>query len=180
MFSNIIKTVGPSTEKYVPSGPIEISISFANENSKQSVIEWAIPVPSNFIAANENTLPVGDSDFLDDDEENEDEESNSDDSFFETQKPAHLVVTPKRQYATIKFGGSAQEENISKARKDLYDAVVKDGHKVVMDANGRPKFFFLQNNAKCCWTERGLGMAIYEWRPDFLQTNEVGIELEFL
>ncbi|GMI00448.1 hypothetical protein TrVE_jg11470 [Triparma verrucosa] len=179
MFSNIIKTVGPSTEKYVPSGPVEISISSAEEDSKESIIEWAVPVPSNFIAANENLLPVGDSNFLDDEEMENGEVSSSDAAFYDTRERPYLVITPKRQFATIKFGGSAQDDGIGKARKSLYDAVTKDGHKIMKDEKGRPKFFFLQNNAKVAWTEKGLGMAIYEWRPDYLQTNEVGIELEF-
>ena len=107
------------------------------------------------------------------------EVSSSDAAFYDTKERPYLVVTPKRQFATIKFGGSAQDDGIGKARKSLYDAVMKDGHKIMKDEKGRPKFFFLQNNAKVAWTEKGLGMAIYEWRPDYLQTNEVRIELEF-
>jgi hypothetical protein len=109
MFSCVIKTVGPSTETYVPSGPVEISISTPRE--KSSVIEWSIPVPSNFLASNDESLPVGDANFLDEDDES------SDLDFFEINERPYLIVTEKRKYATIKFGGSAQEEEISKGEQ---------------------------------------------------------------
>ena len=46
MFSNIIKTVGPSMEEYVPAGPIQISIGKDEAGDK---IEWSVPVPSSFL-----------------------------------------------------------------------------------------------------------------------------------
>ena len=89
------------------------------------------------------------------------------------------ALQPRRLVATVAFGGNPQDENLSKVRKDLYDSVVKDGLKPQLDESGRPKFFFLQNDAKACYVaDGGLGMAVYEWRPKFAKGNEVGIELE--
>jgi hypothetical protein len=34
------------------------------------------------------------------------------------------------------------------------------------------------NSIKACYTNEGLGMAVYEWRPQFTTPNEIGIELE--
>jgi hypothetical protein len=82
-----------------------------------------------------------------------------------------------RQVATVSYGGNAQDEEISNIRKQLYDQVLKDGLKPKFDEDGRPQFFFWQNDVKTCYTEDGLGMTIYEWRPKFSSSNEVGIEL---
>jgi len=60
----------------------------------------------------------------------------------------------------------------------LYEQVTKDGLRPKL-VEGRPQFFFLNNDAKACFTaDGGLGMAVYEWRPAFVKSNEVGIELE--
>ena len=76
------------------------------------------------------------------------------------------------------FGGMPQDVEVAEVRKKLFDQVVKDGLRPKLD-NGKPMFFFLQNDAKACFTaEGGLGMAVYDWRPRFAESNEVGIELE--
>jgi hypothetical protein len=56
--------------------------------------------------------------------------------------------------------------------------VVKDGLTPKLDPAGRPQFFFWSNNVKNCYTETGLGMAVYEYRGKWAKSNEVGIELE--
>ena len=54
-----------------------------------------------------------------------------------------------------------------------------DGLNPKLDENGRPMFFFWQNDAKACFvSDGGLGMSVYEWRPKFANGNAVGIELE--
>ena len=61
----------------------------------------------------------------------------------------------------------------------MYEQIVKDGLKPKLDEGNRPQFFFLNNDAKACFTaDGGLGMAVYGWRPEFADANEVGIELE--
>ena len=56
---------------------------------------------------------------------------------------------------------------VTEIRKKLYEEVTKDGLKPKLDEKGRPQFFFLQNDAKACFTGDG-----GDW-------NEVGIELDF-
>lgn len=170
MFSNIIRTVGAGMEEYVPAGPIQVNIA---KDEEGGVIEWSVPVPSSFLPAEggREVLPCGDGSFLDDDD------FSYDSDMYEIKDRPSLVLQEKRLFATIKFGGSAQDSGIGAARKKLYDAVIKDGYEVETDSSGRPVFFFLQNNAKSCWTSKGMGMVLYEWRPDFMQTNEVGVEL---
>ena len=82
--------------------------------------------------------------------------------------------------ATVAYGGNGpQDAEIANVRKRLYESVVKDGLQPKLDENGRPIFFFWQNGVKACYTEEGLGMAVYEWRPTFAKSDEVGIELEW-
>jgi hypothetical protein len=71
----------------------------------------------------------------------------------------------KRRVATVAYGGSSQDEEVAELRKTLHQQFDKDG-------------FFLQNDAKEYYTEKGLGMGVYDWRPKFIKANEVGIELE--
>lgn len=87
-------------------------------------------------------------------------------------QPHHQLV------ATIKCSGTPQDQNIAKLRQSLYNQVVKDGYHPITDDNDRPIFFFQQNTVKACYTSEGLGMAVYEWRPQFTKPNEVGILLE--
>jgi Ni,Fe-hydrogenase I small subunit len=78
----------------------------------------------------------------------------------------------------VPYGGFPQDPEVPGIRKKLYEQVMKDGLKPKLDENNRPQFFFRQNNVKACYTEGGLGMSVYEWRPKFVESNEVGIELE--
>jgi Ni,Fe-hydrogenase I small subunit len=88
------------------------------------------------------------------------------------------VYEGKRQIATIPYGGAPQDEEVTAIRRKLYEQVIKDNLKPKLDETGRPQFFFLQNDAKACYTEGGLGMGVYDWRTPFVKANEVGIELE--
>jgi len=84
----------------------------------------------------------------------------------------------ERRVATLAYDGSPQDAKISDIRKQLYEQVTKDGLKPKLDESGRPIFFFWQNSVKACYTDEGLGMAVYESRPGFAKPSEVGIELE--
>ena len=179
MFSTTLKTVGASMQKHIPSSPIEVKIFPSGIEGKGNVIEWTVPVPSNFLRANFESsdsfdphVPVGPAGGTEGDD--------GDDGFslFEEKEKPRLVVSERRKIATVKFGGSPQDDEISEVRKKLYEDVIRDGYKPAVSEGGRPKFFFLQNNAKCCWTGDGFGMMVYEWRPDFMKTNEIGLELE--
>jgi hypothetical protein len=84
-----------------------------------------------------------------------------------------------RTVATVTFHGMPQDPKVADVRKALYESVVtKDGLAPKLDAEGRPQFFFWSNNVKACYTESGLGMSVYEYRPAWAQASEVGIELE--
>jgi hypothetical protein len=156
-FSCAIKTAGPRKQRYVPTVPLEVRINKAEGGSR---ITWVVPVPAETASSSSLLLPV------------------LPEGTREEEASTSYEYEPARRVATLPFGGYAQDEGISKVRQGLYESVMRDGLSPKLDSNDRPKFFFLQNNAKCCFTEEGLGMAVYEARPDFLKTNEVGIELE--
>jgi hypothetical protein len=83
--------------------------------------------------------------------------------------------------ATVQFGGLPQDNEVTKIRKQLYDQIIKDGYTPKTDSsNGRPIFFYTMNSIKACATNEGLGMAVYEWRPQFTKPNEIGIKLELI
>jgi hypothetical protein len=157
-FSCVIKTMGPQRQRFVPASPVQIQIVSGGEKLK---LKWSIPLSVEFQTTMLLPLP------------GEDEEAQSDsnpESTYEFQS--------RRKVATIKYGGDPQDVEITDIRKKLYEQVVKDGLKPKMDEKGRPQFFFLQNGVKACYTEEGLGMCVYEWRPASVKPNEVGIELE--
>lgn len=162
-FSCAIKTAGRSKQRFVPTKPLEIRIkaepSTEGGNSRASRITWVIPVPAEVACSFDLPLPVTT------DEDDELEAS----STYEFEQA--------RRVATLPFGGFPQDEGVADVRKRLFDAVTRDGWKPKLDDKDRPIFFFLQNNAKCCFTEEGMGMVVYEARPEKLKTNEIGIEL---
>uniref|UniRef100_A0A7S2I5R8 Uncharacterized protein n=1 Tax=Helicotheca tamesis TaxID=374047 RepID=A0A7S2I5R8_9STRA len=168
-FVTAIKTMGPNKQTYVTTTPVQVSIirrpssssssSSPDKKTSKNVIQWNIPLPPQFTS--NPTLPLPSSD------------NNDDETCTYQYQPS------KRLIATLPYNGSIQDNEITVARKKLYDAVVKDGYKPVLDKDsGRPKFFVYYNDVKACFTRDGLGMAVYEWRPDFGRGNEVGIELE--
>lgn len=158
-FSCIIKTMGPTRQRYVPATPVEVQIIPGGDKLK---LRWTVPLAVEFLTNAE--LPIAGSD----------EETNQSDD-----PTCQYEFQPRRKVATVQYGGNAQDPEISDLRKSLYEKVTRDGLKPKLDENGRPKFFFLQNTVKACYTEEGLGMAVYEWRPKLVKANEVGIELEF-
>jgi len=157
-FSCVIKTMGPTKQRFVPASPVQIEIVPGGENLK---LKWSIPLSVEFQSAMQLPLPGVDEEAMPD---------SNPESTYEFQ--------PRRKVATIRYGGDPQDVEITDIRKKLYEQVVKDGLKPKMDEKGRPEFFFLQNGVKACYTEEGLGMCVYEWRPVSVKPNEVGIELE--
>jgi hypothetical protein len=157
-FSCIIKTAGPTRQRYVPTTPVEVQIIPGQEKK----IKWAIPLAVEFLTNTELPLPGIDEEAMDGSNPN-----------------CSYDFQPRRKVATVKYGGNAQDPEISDIRKKLYDKIMKGGLKPKLDKNGRPIFFFFQNTAKACYTEEGLGMCVYEWRPKAAKPNEVGIELDF-
>ncbi len=164
-FTSIIKTTGPTAQRYVTTSPVEVSIrrQSSDDGGIKSVISWNIPLSPEFVSFKDE-MPILVSD---EDKEEGKEPTNS------------FVYQPRRLVATMKYGGSAQDVEVTDLRKKLYEQVVKDGLKPKLGEEGRPQFFFLQNDAKACFTgDGGLGMVVYEWRPKSVDSNEVGIELE--
>jgi len=165
-FTCIIRTVGAKKNNYVPTTPVEVQIGQNNKESNNDdrlLLSWSIPISTQFQALNQNLiLPV---------EENPEDV----DSSFPT---CNYDWLPLRQVATTKYGGNVQDPEISDIRKKLYEKVIKEGWRPKLDQNGKPKFFFWQNDVKACFIENGLGMCVYDWRPKFANSNEVGIELE--
>jgi hypothetical protein len=159
-FACIIKTMGPTRQRYVPTSPVEVQL--APDNQGKLKVRWNIPMSVEFQSNGDWPLP------------GEDEEA------IEGSEPdCTYVYQTRRKVATVQYGGEPQEKEITDIRKQLYEQVLKDGFQPKLDANGRPIFFFLQNTVKPCYTNEGLGMCVYEWRPRLTKANEIGIELEF-
>lgn len=185
-FGCVITTMGPAKQRYTPACGVQVQLLFnkkRNDNSIQTddqneeqqqlqlqntkdgaiTLEWNIPVATEF--ATTLALPVPATD-----------DSETDPM---AQATCRYVVTPVRRVATMSYGGGPQDADISAVRQRLYEqAVVRDGLEPLLDESGRPIFFFAMNSVKACYTEEGLGMAVYEWRPQFTKPNEVGLELK--
>lgn len=167
-FTCIIRTMGPKKNKYVPKTPVEVQIgrnkdkNDSDSNDDRLLLSWSIPLSTQFQALNKNLILPGD-------DNPEDEEDSFPTCDYEWQ--------PLRQVATTKYGGNVQDPEISDIRKKLYEQVIKEGWKPKLDQNGKPTFFFWQNGVKACYVEDGLGMCVYDWRPKFAESDEVGIEL---
>lgn len=164
-FTCAIKTMGPNRKKYVPTTPVEVTIrrNVDVENDDHRLrIKWSIPLSTHFQAINYD-LPLPSN--------NPEEESDASFPTFEYQ------WEPIRQVATIKFGGNAQDVEIRHIRQRLYEQVLEGGWRPRLNRNGKPQFFFWQNDQKACFVDDGFGMAVCDWRPKFSNSNEVGIEL---
>jgi hypothetical protein len=161
-FSCVIKTMGPQKQRYVPASPLEVQL--VPQSTGPLRLRWNIPVSVESMSANSGAqLPLPPAD----------EESD-----VAALPECNYQWQPRRAVATLPYGGGPQDGAVTELRKRLYEKVTKDGLQPTLDPNGRPIFFFWQNNVKACYTKEGLGMAVYEWRPDFVKANEIGIELE--
>ena len=175
-FTCFIKTMGPSEQRYIPTSPVEIQIR-SNQggvggiggNDTVPTITWTIQLCPEFLSYSD-TLPIG----MDEVETKEEKEDIS-----STTGYSNYVYTSQRLVATMPYGGNPQDKDITDLRKKLYETVVlRDGWKPKLDAYGKPIFFYLQSDVKTCFTsESGFGMVVYDWRPQFVKGNEVGIEL---
>ena len=158
-YSCVIRTMGPEKQFYTPVTGVQVRL-LPSKDSKL-LLQWSIPLSTEYLSNPVLVLPGPDPEL-----------------------PAALepnceyVFMPRRRVATISYGGNPQDPEISALRKKLFDQVAKDGYKPMMDASGRPIFFFTMNAIKACFSAEGLGMAVYEWRPQFSKPNEIGIELE--
>ena len=164
-FSCVIRTMGPQKESYIPTTPVEVQIgknTKAGDDDNRLRLSWSVPLSTQFQAVNKDLLLPA--------EENPEDVEGS----FPT---SNYSWRPLRQVATTKYGGSVQDPEISEIRKKLYEKVIKEGFKPKVDENGKPRFFFWQNDVKACYIEDGLGMCVYDWRPKFADSNEIGIEL---
>jgi hypothetical protein len=154
-FACLIKTMGPKRQRYIPTSPLEVRVE---RNPPR--ISWNIPIAVELCTNAMLPLP------------GEDPETRP-----EACAEVEYEFQSRRRVATIPYGGAPQDVDVTQVRKQLYEKVVKDGFQPKLK-DGRPQFFFLQNNAKACYTEEGLGMGVYDWRPKAAKANEVGIELE--
>jgi hypothetical protein len=166
-FTCIIKTMGPEKQFYIPVTGVQVRIqpieSSNNNNQQQQLqIQWYIPIATEYVSNPILQLPNGDVEIS-----------------VEQQPTCQYIYVPQRCIATIPYGGNPQDSEVTKIRKQLYDQVIKDGYIPKTDPRSkRPIFFFIMNSIKACYTNEGLGMAVYEWRPQFTKPNEIGIELE--
>jgi len=159
-FSTVIKTMGPKKQRYIPSSPVEVQIvDDSSQGATNKLLKWIIYVPtqiSSLITQQYSTTVEQSGD------------------------TCQYVYQPKRIVATLPYGGSVQDEEVSVLRKTLYESILSQNseYKPKLDSNGKPIFFFWLNDCKACFVEDGLGMAVYDYRPMFFKCNEVGIELE--
>uniref|UniRef100_A0A7S2S5Z0 Uncharacterized protein n=1 Tax=Eucampia antarctica TaxID=49252 RepID=A0A7S2S5Z0_9STRA len=176
-FLTAIRTNGRKKQRYIPTSPVQVNINRKknNDSSSYNEIEWTIYLPPQFLSTRSETgLPIVDQDAITEEVEEADVDDEEVSSIYSWEPP--------RLVATLPFGGSPQDLGVTNLRQQLYEkVVVKDGYKPKLDENGRPIFFFWQNDCKACFTSNGgLGMAVYDWRPNFAKSNEVGLELELL
>lgn len=157
-FSCIIKTMGPKRQRYVPTTPIEVQIIPKRD---QLQFKWTIPLATEFMTNSELPLAGRDKE-----------------TAMSCDPQCRYEFHQRRRVATMHYGGYPQDAEIANFRKKLYEKVVKDGLQPKLDENGRPVFFFVQNEVKACYTSEGLGMCVYEWRSKATKPDEIGIELE--
>eukprot|EP00977_Amphora_coffeiformis_P016983 scaffold5383_cov222-Amphora_coffeaeformis.AAC.24 len=161
-FTTAIRTMGPKKDNYVPTSPTQIDIAPSKIGNR---VTWKIPLTVELQAQDE--WPLFQSDADDEQQDGTEDASGS------------YAWQPARRVATIPTGiARSQDEGVTDLRKRLYDLVTSAGLKPKLDGNGRPCFFFWSATTKTCFTDQGLGMSVYEWRPKFAQSNYVGLELE--
>mmetsp|Transcript_29556 Transcript_29556/g.59670 ORF Transcript_29556/g.59670 Transcript_29556/m.59670 type:complete len:616 (-) Transcript_29556:146-1993(-) len=173
-----------------------------------SLITWTVPLPPEFASNTKLPLPLMEEESDVDEEvdandgvdnkENSESLANQSNSPITATSPysrrpsapppkpptslqCSYSLRPARLVATLPYAGNPQDEAVTDLRRKLYQqAVEQDGFKPKLDpVTKRPIFFFWMNDAKACFTRQGgLGMAVYEWRAEWSQSNEVGIELD--
>jgi hypothetical protein len=161
-FCDYVKTMGPRRQRYVTTSPLEVKLVRDDNNNGRSRLNFQLPISVELQTNPLLPYPGEDPETLP-----------------EADPKVDYLWQEARCVATLAYAGDPQDEEVSKVRKELYEqAVVKDGFKPKLDVMGRPQFFFWSNNVKNCYTENGLGMAVYEYRAKWAKANEVGLELE--
>lgn len=152
-FTTLIKTMGPMKQDYATV--IGIQVALRPSTTDDSVeITWTIPMSVGYAACPLWRMVPGEA-------------------------AECVYIDQPQRFAVASYGGEGpQDEQISKARKRLYETAVKGGNVPVLSDDQRPKFSFGMNTVKACYTEGGLGMAVYEARPNLTRPNQVLLELE--
>jgi len=157
-FVTNIVTMGPRQETYVPATPVQVAV----ENTEQGRrITWRIPIATTCLA--QLQLPLGI-----DDEEEEDTKDILPSSELDPGATAEYVFESQPQtFRVAPHGGFPQDESVSDVRKRLYEKHI--------GGNDPPVFSYWMYKTKACWTKQGLGMCVYEWRPQFVECNRVAL-----
>ena len=155
-FNTVIKTVGPTKQRFVPTSPLEIQIEASTKR-----VTWHVPLAVEF--QSQLSWPAA---------------MVSDEEDFADAPTCSYTWNPPRTIMMQSYPqGGPQDEGIPAARKRLYEQVMQqDGvePKLVED---RPVFSFWKEAFKGCFTEEGFGMAVYEWRPGFAAGNFIAMEV---
>ena len=107
-------------------------------------------------------------DVEEDDEEEEDTKDILPSSELDPGATAEYVFESQPQtFRVAPHGGFPQDESVSDVRKRLYEKHV--------GGNDPPVFSYWMYKTKACWTKQGLGMCVYEWRPQFVECNRVAL-----
>jgi len=175
-FNTIVKTVGPTKQRYVPTTPLEIQIINTVDADAVTVspplLTWKVPMSVEF--QSQVMWPAA----MVEDESDDSSSSNNNDP---SQPTCAYSWIPPRKMAIMEYKGGPQDEGIPAARKRLYEKITSASNSRIspkLDENGRPIFTYWKKAFKGCFTEEGLGMAVYEWRPSFAAENKIGMELQ--
>lgn len=161
-FTTAIRTMGPNKDAYIPATPTQIDIQPSADGP--NMVAWKIPLTVQLQA--QKGWPLF-------------QEGNEEGPVASQDASGSYVWEPARRVATLPTGiARPQDEGVTELRKRLYERVTAAGLKPKLDESGRPRFFFWSSTTKSCFTEQGLGMAVYEWRPKLAQSNHVGVEIE--
>ena len=183
-----LSTVGPTQERFVPTSPLELQIRSNNNNATNGVLlQWQIPLSvelqSQLVWPPATSKDVEEEDEPDTTAEEPSSSTSTTTTTITSMEPEcrYTWVGPRR-VAVVPFAGTPT------ARQALYQAVIQEGHyqpkltTATTTGTGRPQFTFWNQAFKGCFTANGLGMAVYEWRPNSLpwlaQNYYVGLELE--
>jgi len=164
-FNCVIKTVGPTKQQYVPTAPLEIQIM--PTTASVPMLKWQVPMSVEFQSQLSWPNP---------------NPSTAETTAGSLEENTAYTWQPPRRIAVVYFSGEGPQDSqrIPEARKRLYESVAQKSQWKIKFQDDRPVFTFWKNAFKGCYTEQGLGMAVYEWRPSgsSLAGNQIGMELE--
>jgi hypothetical protein len=175
-FTTAIRTMGPTKQRFVPTNPVEVQIAPLSQGGNR--LTWTVPVSVEFLTNAQMPLPETPGASGVDGPSTSPEFSDP----LAAAPTCEYQYQPRRLVAVTPYGGYPQDEKVAEIRQKLYEQVVERGGYVpVLTEDGRrPVFFFWSSNTKACFSaDGGFGMTVYEWRPSFVQSNYVGLELQF-